>query len=175
MTTENRGSHAPSGGTLTPYGEALRLLTLCRAGMQLDGWHTQADDMPARKLCDDVCAFLQSYSPSEMGDINVDKMIVDELSKLLNEPPAHLVSTVAALKRDAEVAGDAAACWYTAAHPYATPMALHEGLKALAAAARDAERLDWMEKLAAKHPELERDGMVPMTRASIDAARGKVS
>ncbi len=49
-------------------------------------------------------------------------------------------------------AEDAAACWYTAAHPYATPMALHEGLKALAAAARD-ER----EAIATWHDEQAKD------------------
>ncbi len=35
---------------------------------------------------------------------------------------------------------------------------------------RDHIRLDWCERIAAEHPELQRDGLVPMTRAGIDAA-----
>jgi hypothetical protein len=34
----------------------------------------------------------------------------------------------------------------------------------------DTERLDWCERIAAEHPILERHGLVPMTRAAIDAA-----
>ena len=34
----------------------------------------------------------------------------------------------------------------------------------------DTERLDWCERIAAEHPILAKHGLVPMTRAAIDAA-----
>ena len=60
----------------------------CEAGCLADYPHIDY-------ACVGVCKMLVHVSaPSEIEPINVDKMIVDELCDLLNEPPAHLISRV---------------------------------------------------------------------------------